>query len=166
MAERRDPGWTGKAEPRGLEQVRSGAPGSRPEHHAVLPEYACAIISDAGDRLLLQLRPPTARHAADQLTCFGGRRETDEDDLQCLRRELHEELAWTPPALTPVCELRQGRRFIARFFSAFWKGEPLALEAGDVGVWVPPSALPGLPVSPWHAAVLAAVAAGQQQVRL
>ena len=132
----------------------------------MLPEYACAIISDAGGRLLLQLRPPTARHAPGQLTCFGGRREANEDDLQCLRRELGEELAWTPPALTPVCELWQGRRFIARFFRAPWDGGPLTLEADHAAVWAPPSALPGLPVSPWHAAVLAAVADGQQQVRL
>lgn len=125
------------------------------------PEYACAIISDTRGRLLLQLRPATARHAADQLTCFGGRREPGEGDRGCLLRELREELGWTPATVEPACDLWEGRRFIARFFRSAWDGSPLTPEAGHVAVWVPATALPGLPVSPWHRAVLSAVADGR-----
>jgi 8-oxo-dGTP pyrophosphatase MutT (NUDIX family) len=133
---------------------------------AVPPEYACAIIADARGRLLLQLRPTTARHAADQLTCFGGRREDGEDDRQCLRRELAEELGWVPGAIAPACELWQGTRFIARFFRTRWDGSLLRAEPGHVAVWAPPSALPGLPLSPWHGAVIAATAAGRPRVEV
>jgi len=132
----------------------------------VLPEYACAIIRDPRGYLLLQLRPPTAKHAPDQLTCFGGRREAGEDDRQCVSRELTEELTWTPPTLSPACELWQGPRFIARFFYAAWHGQPLRTEVGHVALWVPNAAVPGLPMSGWHEKVLGAVAAGCSRVSL
>lgn len=140
--------------------------GGRHQHGAVPPEYACAIISDDRGRLLLQLRPAGARHAPDQLTCFGGRREGDEDDAACLRRELAEELAWAPPAISPACELWDGTRFIARFFRAAWDGQPFTVEAGHVALWAPVAALPGLPVSPWHRRVLDALSAGGSRVDL
>ena len=133
---------------------------------AALPDYACAVIEDSQERLLLQLRPAAARLAPDQLTCFGGRREGDEDDAACLHRELTEELAWAAPVATPCCELWRGERFIARFFRARWDGRPLRTEPGHTALWVPWPALPGLPVSPWHAAVLAAVARGAARVEL
>jgi len=133
---------------------------------AALPEYACAVIADDRGWLLLQLRPAHARAAPDQLTCFGGRRERDEDDRACLARELTEELGWSPPATRPVCELWRDRRFIARFFAATWDGRVPRTEPGHVAVWAPPSALGGLPLSPWHALVLAAIAAGRDRVDL
>jgi len=131
-----------------------------------LPEYACAVIEDEHGRLLLQLRPATARLAPDQLTCFGGRREADEDDRTCLARELAEELGWTPAAAHPCCELWRGSCFVARFFRARWDRRPLRTEPGHTALWAPWPALPGLPLSPWHAAVLAAVAAGRAEVNL
>ena len=146
--------------------LQRGARARRHQHGAVLPEYACAIISDAHGRLLLQLRPAHARHAPDQLTCFGGRREDHEDDVTCLRRELHEELAWQPRAITPACELWHGSRFIARFFSTAWDGSPLRTEPGHIAIWAPATALAGLPLSPWHAAVLFSVYQGRTEVRL
>ena len=133
---------------------------------ATLPEYACAVIEDGVGRLLLQLRPQDARVAADQLTCFGGRREGDEDAITCLVRELGEELDWAPQGTTPCCDLWRGERFIARFFRAHWDGRPLRTEPGHAAVWVPWPALPALPISPWHAAVLAAVTRGTARVDL
>jgi hypothetical protein len=64
-----------------------------------------------------------------------------------------------------ACDLlgRNGR-WIARFWSCPYDGAPLACEPDTVAVWAPPAALPGLPVSPWHRAVLAAVAAGRKAV--
>lgn len=125
------------------------------------PDYACAIISAPDGRRLWQLRPPDARHAAGQLTCFGGRREPGESTESCLRRELHEELGWSPRLLTPLCDLRVGGRLIARFHAcAMSDGVRLTTEPGHVALWVPDAALPGLPLSPWHRAVLAAVQRG------
>ncbi len=133
----------------------------------VEPDYACAVISAPDGRRLLQLRPPDARHAAGQLTCFGGMREPGESAESCLRRELHEELGWDPGSLTPLCELWVGGRLIARFYhSALPDGVRLTTEPGHAAVWVPTKALPGLPVSPWHRAVLAAVDAGAAVVEL
>jgi 8-oxo-dGTP pyrophosphatase MutT (NUDIX family) len=131
-----------------------------------LPEYACAIIEDASERLLLELRPSQAQHAADALTCFGGRRETSEDDRACLLRELHEELAWRPNDVQPVCELWHNQRFIPRFFRCTWTGRTTHTEAGHIAVWAPWSSLPGLPLSPWHAQVLAATQRGNHRVDL
>jgi 8-oxo-dGTP pyrophosphatase MutT (NUDIX family) len=131
----------------------------------VLPEYACALIDDGHGRVLLQLRAATARHAANQLTCFGGRREAHEDDHACIQRELDEELGWSAP-VAPCCDLWQATRWIARFFRCHWKGATLRVEAGSVAIWAPWSTLPGLPLSPWHAAVLNAVAAGRPRVDL
>ena len=133
---------------------------------AALPEYACAVIEDARGWLLLQLRPSAARLAPDQLTCFGGRRESDEDDRACLDRELAEELGWVPTTVGPCCELWCGNRFIARFFHTTWNGRRLSIESGHLAIWVPWSALTAVPISPWHARVLAEVGAGGTMVRL
>jgi hypothetical protein len=80
---------------------------------------------------------------------------------------LQEELGWSPAALEPVCELRRGSQFIARFFRCQMPhGETLRTEPEHVPLWAPAAALPGLPVSPWHQAVLAAVALGVTVVDL
>jgi 8-oxo-dGTP pyrophosphatase MutT (NUDIX family) len=130
------------------------------------PDYACAVIEDGRGWLLLQLRPAEARYAAGQLTCFGGKREPGEDDLACLRRELVEELGWAPPALEPCCELCKGEHSIARFFRGIAVGPPRCLEADQLAISAPLSALPALPVSPWHALVLAAILQGRTRVDL
>lgn len=131
------------------------------------PDYACAIISAPDGRRLLQLRPLNAQHAAGQLTCFGGRREAKESAESCLRRELHEELAWIPPHIAPQCDLYVGGRFIARFFHCpMTAGVRLSTEPGHLAMWVPDLALSGLPLSPWHRAVLTAVDHGARVVEL
>jgi len=131
------------------------------------PEYACAVLVDATDRLWLQLRPGDARIAPGCLTCFGGRRHDDEDAVACLRRELVEELGWSPPDLVPGCELWQGARFIARFYRATTGSRVLsAREPGFVAVRAPWPTLPGLPLSAWHRAVLSALRAGRARVEV
>ncbi len=165
------------------------------------PDYACAIIADRRDWLLLELRPPGVRFAAGMLTCFGGRREAGEDALTTLKRELDEELGWTPADAGSACDLWQGTWFIARFFRCAWdpadapavpnhvdvdddapfarpsargaamSTSPTSPQRGAganvaVPVWAPWPSLPGLPLSPWHAAVLQAVQAGRDRVDL
>ncbi len=122
------------------------------------------MIEDARHRLLLELRAPDARRAAASLTCFGGGREAGEDAEQALARELREELAWRAPSASPCCDLRYpDGRWIARFFRCPYDGATIRCEAGVVPIWAPWSSLPGLPLSPWHRAVLVAVAAGRME---
>ncbi|MBA3684432.1 MAG: NUDIX domain-containing protein [Planctomycetes bacterium] len=130
------------------------------------PDYCCAVIEDQRGWLLLQLRPAGARHAPDQLTCFGGRREPGEDADQCLRRELAEELGWAPPPAPTACALWQGEQLIAWFSRARFPGGSVVTEPGHVALWAPWSALPGLPLSPWHRTVLTAIAKGRRRVDL
>ena len=119
---------------------------------------------ESGDRLLLELRAPDARRAAASLTCFGGGREPGETAEQALVREMSEELAWRPPSFTACCDLRgEDGRWIARFFRCPFDGAAIRCEPGVAPLWAPWRSLPGLPLSPWHASVLAAVAAGRSQ---
>jgi 8-oxo-dGTP pyrophosphatase MutT (NUDIX family) len=141
---------------------------ARGEAAAVEPEYACGLIADPRGWWLLQLRPSDQRIAPGLLTCFGGRREPGESAEACLRRELAEELGWCPASLTPTVELWKAERFIARFY----RGPldvPLArlrLEPGQAAILASPLTLPGLPVSPWHAAVFAAMQRGDRRAEI
>lgn len=132
------------------------------------PLYACAILEDADGRLLLESRPNSARLAAGQLTCFGGRRESDETPDDCLRRELREELGWAPEHFEKSVELRVAGELIAWFYHARLDVEIDQLRtAPDVrALLVSPSGLRQLPLSPWHAAVIDAWRNGKQVVEL
>mgnify|MGYP001600063985 FL=1 len=122
------------------------------------------MIEDDRRRLLLELRPAQERHAANLLTCFGGARENDETMDAALRRELREELDWTLGASTPCCDLRcHDGRWIARFFRCPWRPAPLRTEPGVVPIWAPWSAMPALPLSPWHGVVLLAMLDGRTE---
>ena len=58
-------------------------------------------------------------------------------------------------------------RHIARFFHCVMPAETVVrTEPGHVALWVPTSALPGLPLSPWHRLVLEAVDQGRTVVEL
>ena len=132
------------------------------------PEYACAILVDSEGFLLLESRPDTARLAPGQLTCFGGRREAGETPEQCLRRELREELCWEPQTVTKQIELWVGGKLIAWFYLAELDVPISQLRAlpNHQALLVARSALPGHPVSPWHAATLNAWLEGQSIVQL
>jgi 8-oxo-dGTP pyrophosphatase MutT (NUDIX family) len=134
---------------------------------SVFPEHCCAIIACDSERLLLELRPAKATYAPDKLACFGGKREPGEDAEQCLRRELREELAWEPVVFEAHVDLWRGERYIARFSTCVL---PPTAEVrpytGACAVRVPVRCLAALPLTPWHAAVLAAWLDGRQQVDL
>jgi 8-oxo-dGTP diphosphatase len=61
-------------------------------------EIAAAVIVDQWGRLLLQLRDdiPTILWPG-KVGLFGGHREGDETPLECVVRELHEELSYSIP---------------------------------------------------------------------
>lgn len=126
------------------------------------PHYACALLRDAGGSFLLQLRPPSATHAANMLTCFGGLCEPGETTEECLMRELDEELAWRPTSIPPAAVyLRNSQQLIATFHPLELPGDlTLRTEPGFVAIFAPPVSLPGLPISPWHRMVLEAIRAG------
>ena len=132
------------------------------------PDYACGLISDAAGRLLLQLRPSTARHAPNLLTCFGGAREAGETALACLARELREELGWDPPQpAARAVRLYAGEHLIAAFYPLrLDPGAVLTTEPGFCLVRAPQQALAGLPLSPWHALVIASWQRGGERVDL
>ncbi|MBA3938453.1 MAG: NUDIX domain-containing protein [Planctomycetes bacterium] len=133
------------------------------------PEYACAVLAAGTGRILLHLRAGDATRAANQLTCFGGRREAGEDARTCLARELREELGWTPSLLGDMaCDLRRGPRWIARFFHVALTVPISHLHPapGHRPLAVPWKALPGLPVSPWHQQALAAIVRGVAEVQV
>jgi 8-oxo-dGTP diphosphatase len=62
-------------------------------------EIACAIILDTSGHFLLQQRDDIAGIAyPGKVGLFGGHREGDETYLECVVREVHEELSYFVPA--------------------------------------------------------------------
>ena len=119
------------------------------------PRYACAILVDPDGCLLLEQRPPSARHAAGRLTCFGGRVEPGESAARACRRELQEELGWTrAPSPGGHLDLWVAGVWMARFFRV---RAPRGLHARQPGHCLRrlPWRLRAHPrISPWHRAVL------------
>ena len=132
------------------------------------PEHACALLTDHRGLLVLQVRPAWSTHAAGQLVCFGGKCEPDETVAACLVRELHEEIGWAPAEVPVVgVDLLQGPRFIARFLPLRLPAEVvIRTEPGFAALRADRRTLPGLPLSPWHRAVIAAWIRGERSVEL
>jgi 8-oxo-dGTP pyrophosphatase MutT (NUDIX family) len=133
----------------------------------MLPRYSCGIITDARGWFLLQLRPPTARVAANACTCFGGARHDHETAERCLQRELREELRWQPTHFSFACALWRADDYIAAFYHCpMLHSHDVQTEPDHIAVWAPAVCLPALPLSPWHDAVLRAFIAGKNRVSL
>ena len=120
---------------------------------AAAAPFSCAILR-RGDKFLAEVRGADAQAAAGRLTCYGGKRERGESSLQCLVRELNEELGWAPDDIPaePACSLLVDGYLIAHFYEASvdrtdFETEGRAFEFVDESDarW-----------SPWHARVLAA----------
>ena len=131
------------------------------------PNYACAILLSPDQSIWLEDRPLSARHARGLLTCFGGRREPQESPEECLRRELQEELDWSPVHVQKSVELWVGHHPMAWFYLV----QPAA-HPGDLHPRGAPARLIAWkdlfqnPVSPWHRAVLEAWHSGIGRVDL
>lgn len=132
------------------------------------PQYACCILEDSDGKLLLESRPADARYAPGQVTCFGGRREAAETPEECLQRELREELGWEPAKVEKRVELWVAGELVAWFYHAALDVglEQLRVAPGRQALLVSRLALASLPVSPWHAAVIAAWIDGRTVVEL
>ena len=120
---------------------------------AAAAPFSCAILR-RGDKYLAEVRGTDAQAAAGRLTCYGGKRERGETSLQCLVRELNEELGWAPEHIPaePACSLLVDGYLIAHFYEASvdrtdFETEGRAFEFVDESDarW-----------SAWHARVLAA----------
>ena len=120
---------------------------------AAAAPFSCAILR-RGDKLLAEVRGADAQAAAGRLTCYGGKRERGETSLQCLVRELNEELGWAPDDIPaePACSLLVDGYLIAHFYEASVDRTDFATE-GRAFEFVDES---DARWSPWHARVLAA----------
>ena len=87
---------------------------------AAAAPFSCAILRRGDDKLLAEVRGADAQAAAGRLTCYGGKRERGETSIQCLVRELNEELGWAPDDIPaePACSLLVDGYMIAHFYEA------------------------------------------------
>lgn len=141
------------------------SPSAPTNHGHDWPAYCCAILRDAAGRLLLELRPGTARHAPNQFTCFGGLRETGESPEDCIARELREELGIIAGNLRHRLTLL-GDGPVAWFFTPdeplpSGQQAPRCRVRGHQAVWVEPERLATLTLSPWHRAAIDAYLDGK-----
>ncbi|QDW39808.1 NUDIX domain-containing protein [Bradyrhizobium sp. KBS0727] len=93
--------------------TRRAATARKDEQRQNLREIAAAVIFDTSDRLLLQLRDdkPDILYPG-KVALFGGHREGDETFLECVVREIHEELGYfIPPARFEKIAQRSGPDF-------------------------------------------------------
>lgn len=131
----------------------------------VEPPFACVLLKRADGKFLAELRNDKAKVAANQLTCFGGKRELGETAAQCASREIAEELGVDQVPLEPATWLIVNGVLIASFFvsSAAMRlnGDmmrELVLEEGVRAVWADPE---DPRWTPWHRAVLDAYCRGE-----
>ena len=120
---------------------------------AAAAPFSCAILR-RGDKYLAEVRGADAQAAAGRLTCYGGKRERGESSLQCLVRELNEELGWAPDDIPaePACSLLVDGYLIAHFYEASVDRTDFATE-GRAFEFVDES---DERWSAWHARMLAA----------
>ena len=122
---------------------------------AAAAPFSCAILRRGDGKLLAEVRGAEAKAAAGRLTCYGGKRERGETSLECLVRELNEELGWVPDNIPaePACSLLVDGYLIAHFYEASVDRTDFVVEQGRSFAFVDES---DERWSAWHARVLAA----------
>lgn len=111
----------------------------------------------------MELRPSTDDDCPGRLTCFGGTRSGDESPLECLARELSEELGFAPdldPALTPTIVLHTPAGE-AWFYTLAVPAAPRACEPGHEAVWVEGDPGRDPRIADWHRSAFEALEAGR-----
>lgn len=132
----------------------------------VLPPFSCVLVQNARGDFLAEVRSSSAEVGANQLTCFGGKRELGETALGCAAREFGEELGLdlvsSFPVVEPATYLVVNGILIACFFKAANSHPELLdtlldsvrLEDGANGAeW---AKIDDSRWTPWHRAVLEA----------
>lgn len=118
-----------------------------------IPVVAAALTRPDG-RWLMHRRPEGKHHAG--LWEFpGGKIEASEIPLECLLRELHEELgiavqrhACSPAGFAETAANDSDRAIVLMLYTVSeWEGDPASLEGGEIGWFTPAQAL-ALPKPP------------------
>jgi 8-oxo-dGTP pyrophosphatase MutT (NUDIX family) len=131
------------------------------------PPYCCVILVDEAGRYVMERRPPEEAARTGGLTCLGGGREANEHPDDCLRRELYEEIGWSPDVFERMATLTVGTRRIAWFYRAQYTGEtPVHQEAGYAIELLSEEELTGERVGHWHRAVFAGLRRGETDIRI
>jgi 8-oxo-dGTP diphosphatase len=115
-------------------------------------DVVAAVLHDGDGRVLVAQRPPGKAHAGEW-EFPGGKRHTSESELDCLARELREELGVEVASAdcTPMLELEH--RYPERHVRlhvwnvTHWVGVPSGRE-GQALRWLAPTALHTVPLLP------------------
>lgn len=97
----------------------------------------CVFIDSTEKKFLLQLRDSHAKKDPNQYGFFGGHREKGESAEECIKRELFEELEYTPK------NLQLFRTFLIKdiprstFLEEFDFSQPIVQHEGEGRQWFP-----------------------------
>jgi 8-oxo-dGTP pyrophosphatase MutT (NUDIX family) len=128
------------------------------------PRYCCAILCDRGGWYVLERRPASDPDAPGRLTFFGGGREDGEGALECLAREVWEELGFAVDTSRAQRVFTLATPSGPAWFYVAPGPEPetvRAAEAGYAAVWLTQEQVTAATLADWHRAAWEGVLAGR-----